>query len=230
MKRTKTLSFKLSLLFIGGMGFAMVAGGITTYVVQSNIVKNYTNTRLKNSVYEFAASTNNALIRAEATVEHGKNIAENFFTNKDQLYDENYVSESIASISNLYELPTHELEDVCAHYIVLNPAFTHCTTESEAGDGFFHVKNTDGIFISEPVTNILKFDENDTEDSKNYDFSDLSYMAYDLDTNFEISEENLVNIHVHAHYCELEKIDNPNLTSKQLENYLKLSKVLKEYL
>lgn len=163
MKRTKTLSFKLSLLFIGGMAFAMVAGGITTYIVQSNIVMNYTNTRLKNSVYEFAASTNNALIRAEATVEHGKNIAENFFTNKDQLYDENYVSESIASISNLYELPTHELEDVCAHYIVLNPAFTHCTTESEAGDGFFHVKNTDGIFISEPVTNILKFDENDTE-------------------------------------------------------------------
>lgn len=74
------------------------------------------------------------------------------------------------------------------------------------------------------------FDENDTEDNKNYDFSDLSYMAYDLDTNFEISEENLVNIHVHAHYCDLEKIDNPNLTSKQLENYLKLSKVLKEYL
>ncbi len=76
----------------------------------------------------------------------------------------------------------------------------------------------------------IKFDENDTEDNKNYDFSDLSYMAYDLDTAFEISEENLVNIHVHAHYCELEKIGNSNLTSKQLENYLKLTKVLKEYL
>ena len=76
----------------------------------------------------------------------------------------------------------------------------------------------------------IKFDENDTEDNKNYDFSDLSYMAYDLDTTFEISEENLVNIHVHAHYCELEKIGNSNLTSKQLENYLKLTKVLKESL
>ena len=74
----------------------------------------------------------------------------------------------------------------------------------------------------------IKFDENDIEDNKNYDFSDLSYMAYDLDTTFEISEENLVNIHVHAHYCELEKIGNSNLTSKQLENYLKLTKVLKE--
>ena len=76
----------------------------------------------------------------------------------------------------------------------------------------------------------IKFDENDTEDNKNYDFSDLSYMAYDLDTAFEISEENLVNIHVHAHYCELEKIGNSNLNSKQLEDYLKLTKVLKEYL
>lgn len=76
----------------------------------------------------------------------------------------------------------------------------------------------------------IKFDENDTEDNKNYDFSDSSYMAYDLDTTFEISEENLVNIHVHAHYCELEKIGNSNLTSKQLENYLKLTKVLKEHL
>lgn len=163
MKRTKTLSFKLSLLFIGSMAFAMIAGGITTYIVQSNIVNNYTNTRLKNSVYEFAASTDDALIRAEATVEHGKNIAENFFTNKEQLYDEAYVNESITSISNLYELPTHELEDVCAHYIVLNPAFTHCTAESDAGDGFFHVKNIDGIFMPEAVTNILKYDENDTE-------------------------------------------------------------------
>ena len=76
----------------------------------------------------------------------------------------------------------------------------------------------------------IKFGESDTEDNKNYDFSDLSYMGYDLDTAFEISEENLVNIHVHAHYCELEKIGNSNLTSKQLENYLKLTKVLKEYL
>lgn len=75
----------------------------------------------------------------------------------------------------------------------------------------------------------IKFDENDTEDNKNYDFSDLSYMAYDLDTTFEISEENLLNIHVHAHYCELEKIEKPNLTSKQLANYLNLVRVLKEY-
>ena len=62
----------------------------------------------------------------------------------------------------------------------------------------------------------IKFDENDTEDNKNYDFSDSSYMAYDLDTTFEISEENLVNIHVHAHYCELERFDKSKLNDEQL--------------
>ena len=163
MKRTKTLSFKLSLIFIGGMAFAMTAGGITTYFVQRHIVNNYTNTRLKNSVYEFASSTDDALIRAEATVEHGKRIAENFFTTKEQLFDQNYVDESLVKISGLYDLPTHKLEDVCTHYLVLNPAFTHCTIESETGDGFFHVKNNDDEFESRPVTNILKFSENDIE-------------------------------------------------------------------
>ena len=75
----------------------------------------------------------------------------------------------------------------------------------------------------------IKFDENDTEDNKNYDFSDLSYMAYDLDTAFEISEENLVNIHVHAHYCELERFDKSKLNDEQLLKYEKIVALLKEY-
>lgn len=75
----------------------------------------------------------------------------------------------------------------------------------------------------------FKFDENDDEDNANYDFSDLSYMAYDLNTPIEINEENLVRIHIHAHYCELEKIKKPNLTNEQLENCNKLIEVLKEY-
>lgn len=163
MKRTKTLSFKLSLLFIGGMAFAMAAGGITTYFVQSNIVNNYTNTRLKNSIYEFVSSTDDAFIRAEATVEHGKRIAENYFKNKDQLYQEAYVEDSLLSISKLYDSPTHQLEDICAHYIVLNPAYTHCTIESETGDGLFHVMNDACVFENRPVTNVLKYSETDTE-------------------------------------------------------------------
>lgn len=72
----------------------------------------------------------------------------------------------------------------------------------------------------------IKFDENDDENA-NYDFSDLSYMVYDLDTPFEITEENLVNIHIHAHYCDLERIEEVNLTDKQKNKYDKLVEILK---
>lgn len=75
----------------------------------------------------------------------------------------------------------------------------------------------------------FNFDENDVEDNLNYDFSDLSYLAYDLDTKFEIKEENLINIHVHAHYCELERFDKSKLNDEQLLKYEKIVALLKEY-
>ena len=75
----------------------------------------------------------------------------------------------------------------------------------------------------------FNFDENDVEDNLNYDFSDLSYLAYDLDTKFEIKQVNLVNIHVHAHYCELERFDKSKLNDEQLLKYEKIVAVLKEY-
>lgn len=75
----------------------------------------------------------------------------------------------------------------------------------------------------------FNFDENDGEDNLNYDFSDLSYLAYDLDTKFEIIEENLINIHVHAHYCELERFDKSKLNDEQLLKYEKIVALLKEY-
>ena len=60
----------------------------------------------------------------------------------------------------------------------------------------------------------FNFDENDVEDNENYDFSDLSYLAYDLDTKFEIKKDNLIHIHVHAHYCELEIFDKLKLNDE----------------
>ena len=75
----------------------------------------------------------------------------------------------------------------------------------------------------------FNFDENDVEDNLNYDFSDLSYLAYDLDTKFEIKEENLINIHVHAHYCELERFYKSKLNDEQLLKYEKIVALLKEY-
>ncbi len=163
MKRTKTLSFKLSLIFIGGMAFAMIAGGITTYFVQSNIVNNYTNTRLKNSVHAVADAADHALIRAETSVEDGKQVVASYFTNSTQLNDETYINESLDKISKVYDLQSKQYEDVCAYYVVLNPAYTHCTKESLNGDGFFYVKQSDGSFKNEGATNILKFEKTQTE-------------------------------------------------------------------
>ena len=74
----------------------------------------------------------------------------------------------------------------------------------------------------------INFDENDTEDNLNYDFSDLSYMAYCIDTPIEITEENLVRIHIHAHYCDLEKINKLELTQEQIERCDKLISLLKK--
>lgn len=74
----------------------------------------------------------------------------------------------------------------------------------------------------------INFDKNDLEDNLNYDFSDLSYLAYDIDTPIEITEENLVRIHIHAHYCELEKIKKPELTEEQVEKCHKLISLLRK--
>lgn len=63
-----------------------------------------------------------------------------------------------------------------------------------------------------------------------YDFSDLAYPVYPLDTTWEITEQNLVHIHDHAHYCELARVPSPlKLTPKQEENYKKLLKLLENY-
>ena len=75
----------------------------------------------------------------------------------------------------------------------------------------------------------INFDENNKENALNYDFSDLSYIAYDIETPNEIIEQNLVKIHIHAHYCELEKIKELKLTQEQLERCTKLIEFLKNY-
>jgi len=74
----------------------------------------------------------------------------------------------------------------------------------------------------------FNFEENDVEDNENYDFSDLSYLAYDLDTKFEIKKDNLIHIHVHAHYCELERFDKLKLNDEQLLKYEKIVALIKE--
>ena len=164
MKRTKTLSYKLSLIFIGGMSFAMLAGGVTTYVVQNRIIKNFTNSRLKSSVFELSKQTDEDLIRVETIVKSTSFIVSNYFNETADLEKPTYVNSALVEIQNstgLHELPAKEYEDVCAHYVVLNPEYTGLAEDAPAGDGFFHVKNSDGVFEDHIVTNVLQYEETD---------------------------------------------------------------------
>ena len=163
MKRSKTLSYRLSLIFIGGMSFAMLAGGVTTYLVQDNIVKSFTTSRLKNSVYEFSKAIDDDLVGVQATVDDVKNLTENFFTNTTQIEDASYLDESLPKIKNIFETSSKEYHDACAYYLVFNPDYTHQTAGENPGSGLFYVKNESGVFESRAVTNVLNYQEDDIE-------------------------------------------------------------------
>ena len=163
MKRTKTLSFKLSVIFFGGVAFSMAAGAFATYFVQERIVKNFITSRLKNSVYEYSKATDNDFVRAQNTIDNRKHMVESFFQTKEDLTNDIKITTAIEEISTIFDSSSHEYNNVCAYYVVLNPKFTGGTETDEEGKGFFHIKNNEGDFVSHPVTNILKFEENQFE-------------------------------------------------------------------
>ena len=165
MKKTKTLSFKLSFLFISGMSFAMLAGSISTYVVQDKIVHNFTDSRLRNTVYEFSEQIIADLLRAETIVKTSSYLVNHYFNSKDQLQDSTYITTSLDAISEsggLHELSASEYEDVCAHYVFLNPEIVGVSSTNKFADGcgFFHVKNSDGVFEPRDVNNPLYYEDN----------------------------------------------------------------------
>ena len=160
MKRTKTLSFKLSVIFLGGMAFAMAGGAFATYFVQERIVKNFTNSRLKNSVYEYSREIEDDFIRAQTIVENRKHLVEYLFKNASDLSDETKVANGLQEVSTLFDSSSHDYHNASAYYVVLNPEYTGGTINDETGKGFFHVKEGDS-FVERPVTNILKYTEAD---------------------------------------------------------------------
>ena len=160
MKRTKTLSYRLSLIFIGSMVLTMAAGAFATYMVQERIVRDFTNSRLKNSVYAFSKITDEALMRAETTIENRKYLVEYLFKNKEDLSDNAKVSAGINEISTLFDLSAKSYYNVCGYYVVLNPSLTGQTAEDPEGKGFFHIKENDA-FVDFDVTNVLKYDTSD---------------------------------------------------------------------
>ena len=163
MKKRKTLSFKLSAIFITGLVVAFLAGGVTTYIVQNKIVSNYTNARLKNSVLESSKIIESTFLHTKTTVEDVTYATSTIFPTKDHLDEPSYVEARLANIKSLYELPAKNYEDVCAYWIILNPDYTGCDETHDEGDGFFYVKSSDGTYVSHPVTNIKKYPETDVE-------------------------------------------------------------------
>ena len=163
MKKRKTLSFKLSVMFITGLVVAFLAGGVTTYIVQNKIVSNYTNARLKNSVLESSKIIESTFLHTKTTVEDVTYATSTIFPTKDHLDEPSYVEARLANIKSLYELPAKNYEDVCAYWIILNPDYTGCDETHDEGDGFFYVKSSDGTYVSHPVTNIKKYPETDVE-------------------------------------------------------------------
>ena len=163
MKRTKTISYKLSLVFFSGLIFAMSASGITTFLVQNRIVKNLTNSTLKNTVYATSKETEEELIAVQATVDDSKYLVERYFSSTADLEDQVHIDNSLTAINEFYSSPSKSFDCVCAYYVFLNPTYTNLSVNSEKGDGFFYIKDANGDFASHTVTNILKYTEDDKE-------------------------------------------------------------------
>ena len=145
------------------MSFAMLAGSITTYIVQDRIVQKFTDSRLRSSVYEFSKQTDADLLRVETIVKNTSFLVNNYFNSKAQLEDSSYVTESLESIAEsagLHELSVSEYEDVCAHYVFLNPNIIGVDPSSTTANecGFFHVKNSSGAFETRNVDNPLYYE------------------------------------------------------------------------
>ena len=160
MKRTKTLSFKLSFIFLGGMVLAMTGGAFATYFVQERIVKNFINSRLKNSVYEYSKEVEDDFIRAQTVVENRKHLVEYLFKNASDLSNDTTVTNGLQEVAALFDSSSDDYHNASAYYVVLNPEFVGGTEADETGVGFFHVKE-DSTFVPEPVTNVLKYTEAD---------------------------------------------------------------------
>lgn len=165
MKKSYSISKRLSLIFMGGMLLTILAGSITTYIIEENIIQNLTNARLKNSVYESSKSIQDTLLKAETTVEDAEYITETYFTNPNQLapFNKSYVDESLDKIHSLFEIPASHYNSVCSYWLILDPTYTGLSADDEHGDGFFYVRNENNTYVDFGVTNVLKYSEDDTE-------------------------------------------------------------------
>ena len=163
MKKTRSLSVKLSLIFVGGIVLSIGAGVATTYIIQNKIINDYTNSRLQNSAYQDSKDVEDVLVRTESTVETNRYNAESYFTTTAQVGDEVYRNGALDNISSIFGLTAKHYEDVDSYWLILNPTYSETLVTDEEGDGFFKVKNASGEFENHAVSNILKYDDDDIE-------------------------------------------------------------------
>lgn len=75
---------------------------------------------------------------------------------------------------------------------------------------------------------LVVIDKIEKQEIENPDFSDLSYMAYDLNFDVLKDKEDLFKIHHHVNYCEVEKVDIKILSKELLKKYELLVEFLKK--
>ena len=163
MKKFKTLSFRFGVIFVTSLLIATIAGAVTTYLVLDNVVENYTNARLTNSVVQSSDGTDDDLKRAEMAVEQAQLISENAFKNKDELKDKDKVNASLPLIESSFAVSSKAAKEVCAYWIIINPVYTNLKITDPSGDGFYYVKDEEGSFVPKTVTNILQYSDSDSD-------------------------------------------------------------------
>ena len=163
MKKARSLSVKLSLIFIGGIVLSIGAGVATTYIIQNKIVNDYTNSRLQNSAYEDSKDVEDVLVRTESTVESNRYNTESYFTTIAQVGDETYRTGALDNIASIFGLAAKHYDDISSYWLILNPAYSGTLVTDDEGDGFFKVKNSSGEFEDHEVSNILKYGDDDIE-------------------------------------------------------------------
>ena len=162
MKRTKSLSFKLTAVTTLSVFVAIAIGVGAAYLVQANLVNRFIDADLSNSTLKLANDVNDSLLRVEATVEQIHLIASKELDETSDLEDEQLIGQALTTLQKSYELTAQSTKHACAYWFILNPEYTHTTRLDPEGDGFFYVKVGD-TFVPHAVTNVLKYPERDVE-------------------------------------------------------------------
>ena len=154
----KSLSFKITLIALVSMLFA-IAGGLTaTYFVASHLVSSSGQSSLALDSQRKSHQLDVSFLAAESVVKEVGAVA-------DSLIDEDLIaaggealSNTLESIREISEKQSSSAEFVCAYWLVCNPELTGQSFSDDEGVGFFFVKEKGGdSFVHHEVTNVSRY-------------------------------------------------------------------------